>query len=773
MNSVLDKLNDCQAEAATYVNGPLCVLAGAGSGKTRVLAHRIAYMISEKKIPAGNILAVTFTNKAAGEMRERILRLLGRKTYSHHGTADMPTIGTFHSVCLSILRQNAHCINAPPWRGGVFENNFVVYDETDQAILMKKIMREEKIDEHKTTPQSVLAWISQAKNQLIGPDEYRNYVDSTFGEKVAEIYPLYQRALHQNQAMDFDDLIMKTVELFQKNPDILNYYQEKFKYISADEYQDTNKAQAVLLNLLAKKYKNIAVIGDDDQSIYSWRGATVQNILDFEKEYPDVKVVKLEQNYRSSKLILDAAHGIISKNIHRKDKKLWTQRLGGEKIKLWRALNGMHEADLIASEITRRLHGDGSHGEPSPFYSDFVVLYRTHAQSRIIEEVFLKYGIPYKIVGGIKFYRRKEIKDIIAYLRVIANPADTVSLMRIINVPPRNIGARTIEIIQEFAARNNITMFGAIGDGGRGGGEIQAAKKEALAKFAKLIEKLQKINSEVPASGVIKYLLENSGYRKFIDDNTAEGEAMVENVLELISVAKKYDKLEPGMSLRVFLEEISLIAEADGDSRTMGGQSESPNSVTLMTVHSAKGLEFPYVFIAGLEEGVFPHSRSLIERPELEEERRLMYVACTRAKESLYLLFTQERLLYGEYRANLPSQFLEDIDAALVERNYTPDEDIFSSSGEFEGALRKMFGPPSFMRDKKHFKPVPMEEIESFFRDGDKISHAIFGKGVVVNVIGGIATIAFKDKKIGIKKLAISVAPIKKIRDGSRREPSP
>lgn len=739
MDNILDKLNDRQKEAAMCIDGSLCVLAGAGSGKTRVLAHRIAYMISEKKIPAGNILAVTFTNKAAGEMKERILKLLGRKTYSHHGASDMPTIGTFHSICLNILRQNARYIN--------FEDNFVIYDEADQVILMKKIIREEKMDEHKITPQSFLAAISQAKNQLIGPDEYHNYVDSTFGEKVAEIYPLYQRGLRQNQAMDFDDLIMKTVELFQKNPAILDFYQEKFKYISADEYQDTNKAQAVFINLLAKKYKNIAVIGDDDQSIYSWRGATVSNILDFEKEYPRVKIVKLEQNYRSTKPILDAAHNVISKNIHRKEKKLWTQRIDGEKIKIWRSLNGMHEADLIASEIMRRLQK-----YEDPLYGDFAVLYRTHSQSRLIEEVFLKYGIPYRIVGGIKFYHRKEIKDVVAYLRLIANPADSVSLMRIINVPTRNIGAKTIEMIQEFATRNNITMFEAMDRTD----DLPELKKEALRKFVKLIEKLRVINGETPASGVIKYLLENSGYRKFIDDNTAEGEAMVENVRELISVAKKYDKLESGMSLRVFLEEISLISEADT-------YEEKANSVTMMTVHSAKGLEFPCVFIPGLEEGIFPHSRSLIERPELEEERRLMYVACTRAKESLYLLFAQERLLYGEYRNNLPSQFLEDIDASLIERNYTLDEDIFSSEGEFDGALKKMFGPPNFMRDKKHFKPVPSEEIESSFHDGDKISHAMFGEGIVVNVTGGIATVAFKDKKIGIKKLAISVAPIKKI----------
>lgn len=737
MNHIFDKLNAKQKEAVIHINGPLCVLAGAGSGKTRVLTHRIAYMIETEKISPKNILAVTFTNKAAGEMKNRILKLLGRSVYHRHESEDIPTIGTFHSICLSILRKHAHIIN--------FENNFVIYDENDQLILMKKIMREEKIDEHKIIPLGVLACISNAKNQLIGQSEYHNYVDSRMSEYVAKIYPIYQRELHRNQAMDFDDLIMKTVELFRKNPEILDYYQEKFLYISVDEYQDTNRAQYVLTNLLAKKHRNIAVIGDDDQSIYSWRGATVQNILDFEKDYPDAKIVKLEQNYRSTSQILDAAHSVISKNIRRKEKKLWTERGDGEKVKLWRALNGTHEAELMAEEILNKLQQ-----YENPVYSDFVVLYRTHAQSRIIEEVFLKHGIPYQIVGGIKFYRRKEIKDIVAYLRVIQNPNDTVGLTRIINTPPRNIGAKTIEHIQKIAMKNNISMFDAIRLIAKGKEEFADSKKSTLEKFAKTIEKLQKINPETSASGLIKYVIEDTGYKKFIDDGTAEGESMLENVRELISVAKKYDKLEAGMGLRVFLEEISLIAEADT-------YEEKANSITMMTIHSAKGLEFPYVFIVGLEEGIFPHSRSLLEAPELEEERRLMYVACTRAKDALYLLHAQERLLYGEYRSNLPSQFLDHIDEKLIERNYVPDESIFDR--EFE------FAPDDFKKIKidRTFKPIPIEHEDSPFKDGDKVHHAIFGKGIVLNVMGGIITVVFENKKFGIKKLAVSVAPMKKI----------
>ncbi|HBB02850.1 MAG: ATP-dependent DNA helicase PcrA, DNA helicase II / ATP-dependent DNA helicase PcrA [Candidatus Peregrinibacteria bacterium GW2011_GWF2_38_29] len=763
MDNILENLNKEQKEAVMHIDGPMCVLAGAGSGKTRVLTHRIAYMIGAGKISPNSILAVTFTNKAAEEMKKRLAKLLGKATYSRHESADMPTVGTFHSICLRILRQHAHMIE--------FEDSFVVYDESDQQILMKNIMREKGVDEHKIIPRSVLSEISNAKNQLLGPDAYHDFVDSTFSEAVADLYPSYQSALHKNQAMDFDDLIMKTVELFQKQPDLLNYYQEKWKYISADEYQDTNKAQYVLLNLLANKYKNIAVIGDDDQSIYSWRGATVQNILDFEKDYPDAKIVKLEQNYRSTKQILDTAHSVISKNKKRKEKKLWTERADGEKIRIWRALNGMHEAELIAEEILSRLQA-----YEDPRYNDFVVLYRTHAQSRVIEEVLLKFGIPYKIIGGIKFYSRKEIKDIVAYLRVITNPSDTVSLMRIINVPPRNIGAKTIEALQNFSVQNDVTAFEAIkmvansGEesgssmGVNGGIDIPTAKKESLKNFIKGIERLQKINSENSAAGVIKHVIEDSGYKKFIDDNTAEGEAALENVRELISVAKKYDSLESGMSLRVFLEEISLIAEADN-------LDERENSVTMMTVHGAKGLEFPYVFIAGMEDGIFPHVRSLIEAGELEEERRLMYVACTRAKEVLYLLFAQERLLYGDYKSNAPSQFLEYLDEVLVEKNYIPENSMFSRERESEGIAEQYFGSTSdefsagFSMDRKAFKPVPVERVEegSEFKDGDKINHATFGKGIVLNVIGGVATVAFEDPRIGVKKLAISVAPMRKI----------
>jgi len=726
MNRILENLNEKQLEAVTHFTGPLLVIAGAGSGKTRALTHRIAYLIQEKGISPWNILAVTFTNKAANEMKKRIGKLImGDGPMTESG---LPTIGTFHSVCIRILRKHIHLLG--------YENGFVVYDDADQQILVKRIIENMGLDMKKVTPKAVLNHISNAKNQLLGPGQYLQYANDYFSEKVAEIFPKYQRALQQNNALDFDDIIMKTVELFQQFPDVLDYYQEKFKFISVDEYQDTNKAQYVLIKLLAEKYQNICVIGDADQSIYSWRGATIQNILDFEKDYPDTKVVMLEQNYRSTQIILDASNTIIQKNQKRKDKKLWTDREGGQKIKHWLADNERHEGEMIANEIEKL-----NIGSESPHYNDFVILYRTNAQSRVMEEVLLRHGIPYRIVGGIRFYQRKEIKDILAYLRVIQNPNDSVSLLRIINVPARKIGPKSLEAVQEFSIKNGISLFNAmmlVSDIP----ELSESKSEEFTKFVKLIKELQKSNTEFQASGIIKLVLDRSGYKKFINDGSVEAEARLENISELVSVAAKYDQLEPGMSLSIFLEEVSLIADIDS-------MKDEDNAVTLMTVHSAKGLEFPYVFIAGLEEGVFPHNRSLLDRQELEEERRLMYVAMTRAMDALYLIHARERTLYGESRVNAPSQFLQDIDEELVEANFGGHGARNHISIQDIGSM-----------------PIPIEldqGIEVPFGVGDKVSHNVFGRGIVINITGGVATIAFEDSKIGVKKLALSVAPLRKV----------
>jgi ATP-dependent DNA helicase UvrD/PcrA len=741
MSEILNGLNEKQLDAVTHTNGPLLVIAGAGSGKTRALTHRIAHLIQDKNVNPWNILAVTFTNKAANEMKTRIVNLLKRAVVVQSGFGDLvdvgdvemtdrdiPTVGTFHSVCVRILRKNIHLLD--------YENSFVIYDMADQQILMKRIMKDMMIDPKRINPKAVLGNISNAKNQLIGPKDYGQFAGDYFSEKVAEIYPIYQAALRKNNALDFDDIIMKTVELFQQFPDVLDKFQERFKYISVDEYQDTNHAQYILIKMLAEKYRNLCVIGDEDQSIYSWRGATIRNILDFEKDYPETNVIKLEQNYRSTQTILDGAHGVIQKNRQRKDKKLWTDRKDGSKIKHWIADNERHEGELIAREV-KALQED----REAVNYNEFVVLYRTNAQSRVLEEVFLRHGLPYQIVGGLRFYERKEIKDILAYLRLVQNPNDEVSLIRIINTPTRKIGAKTLEVIQRFSIEKNISMFDAMLlaesiDG------LPASKAEAITKFVKLIKELQTANGDFSAAGMIKHVVNLSGYKKMLDDGSVEGEARIENIGELVSVAHKYDKLEPGASLNIFLEEVSLIADIDN-------MDDTGNAVTFMTVHSAKGLEFANVFIAGLEEGIFPHSMSLLEKGDVEEERRLMYVAMTRAMDTLYLLHTRTRMLYGETRSNAPSQFLADIDEKHVEAN-------FGGHGARKHISISDIGE----------KPVPIELDEGLDVEldvGDKVSHASFGGGIVIDRKGGVVTVAFEDSAYGVKKLALSVAPLKRI----------
>lgn len=728
MSRILENLNDRQIEAVTHFTGPLLVVAGAGSGKTRALTHRIAWLIEEKGVSPWNILAVTFTNKAANEMKNRIAKLLSIDLDNNYG-GSIPSVGTFHSICVRILRKHIHLLD--------YENSFGIYDMADQQILVKRVMEDMNLDVKRVNPKAVLAHISNAKNQLIGPEEFRSYANDYFSEKVAEIFPLYQKALIRSSALDFDDIIMKTVELFQKFPDVLDEYQEKFKFISVDEYQDTNKAQYVLIKLLAEKYQNICVIGDVDQSIYSWRGATIRNILDFEKDYPKTKVVTLEQNYRSTQVILDSANCVIRKNTQRKEKVLWTEREGGDKVRHWLTDNERHEGQMVACEIENILIGS-----EFPAYKDFVVLYRTNAQSRIFEEVFMRHGIPYKIVGGIKFYSRKEIKDLLAYLRVIQNPNDSVSLFRIINTPTRKLGAKTLDTVREFAVRHNLSFFDAMLLANEID-EIPESKAKVLEDFVKLIKNLQEKNKRTPASGMIKFVLDETGYKKMINDGSVEGEARIENIGELISVAHKYDDLESGVSMNIFLEEVSLISDLDS-------LDDEDNAVTLMTVHSAKGLEFPYVFIAGLEEGIFPHNRSLMDPGELAEERRLMYVAMTRAMEKLYLIHARSRMLYGESRANAPSQFLADIDEQFIEAN-------------FGGHGARQHISVSDIEDR----PIPVEldkGLDIEISSGDKVSHNVFGNGIVVSVVGGVATVAFEDPKIGVKKLALSIAPLKVIK---------
>jgi ATP-dependent DNA helicase UvrD/PcrA len=746
---MLAQLNDMQKKVVVQKDGPILVLAGAGSGKTRALTTRIAYLIKEHGVSPWNVLAVTFTNKAANEMKERIQHLIGGPE-----EAASPQVGTFHSTCVRILRKHIHNLG--------YDRNFAIYDMADQQILMKRVLQDLLIDPKKYNPKAILNFVSGAKNELLTPTEYSKFANNYFTEKVSSCYKRYQAQLQQNNALDFDDIIMKTVELFRTYPDILEQYQEQFRYISVDEYQDTNHAQYTLTNLFAAKYRNLCVIGDSDQSIYAFRGANIKNILNFEKDYPEAQVVFLEQNYRSTQVILDAAHNVIEKNTQRKDKKLWTERDSGEIISLRTVASEREEGEFISKTILDKLTEMEEKN-----YKNFVILYRTNAQSRVLEESFLKYTIPYKLVGGIKFYERKEIKDIVSYLRVLQNPNDSVSLLRIINTPSRKIGQKTIDTIQQYAVDNNTTFWQALSEIDQIEA-IRETKSDALMKFLQIIEELRKVNKEFPASGVIKHAMELSGYKTFLDDGTADGETRLQNIQELVSVAGKYDRLEPGESVSIFLEEISLIADIDK-------LDEQDNAVTLMTVHSAKGLEFPTVFLVGLEDGIFPHSRSLMERDEMEEERRLMYVALTRAKDKLYLLNARNRLLYGESKSNPPSQFLKDIPEELIEE-YSQDSAATSwrqanklrqKAGLYENQYNPLPDEQSAEAQDSGEPRLIKEEVvftdEQVLEQGDAVFHDVFGEGKVLAIKGGVATVSFKSLHHGVKKLALSIAPIRKI----------
>lgn len=754
-DEILENLNPDQKEAVTHTEGPLLVIAGAGSGKTKVLTHRIAYLI-EQGIPPNNILAVTFTNKAANEMKERVAELVA--------SAAQPTIGTFHSVCVRFLRAHIHNLG--------YENSFVIYDTADQDALIKQIINDLGIDAKTYAPRAILSKISQAKNHLIDPDGLASAAHNQFMIVVAQCYKEYQKRLKLSQALDFDDIIMKTIELFKSYPEILQTYQDRYQYIMVDEYQDTNYAQYVLIDLLSQKYKNIMVVGDSDQSIYGFRGANMSNILDFNKQFKDVKTVKLEINYRSTKNILDVAHNVIVKNQNRHDKRMRTERIEGEKVEVIAVQNSRDEAGEIAQKISSMRRSN-----LRVECNDFAVLYRTNAQSRIIEEAFIRYGIPYKIIGGVKFYSRKEIKDIVAYLKVVQNHHDSVSLLRIINVPPRKIGSKTIEVINAASNVLGMSMFDTMLSCD-GISELPSAKKESLKKFADLIAHLKEKSHEYNVAGLLKYMLTEIGYKEFLLNNSdvatsseerrqggavGDGQTRLENVYELISVASKYNELEPSISLSTFLEEISLISDVDD-------LEESDNAVVLMTIHSAKGLEFPYVFLTGLEEGLFPHFNSLTSQEDLEEERRLLYVAITRAKEKLHLSFARTRMFYGDTRDCVPSQFLKDI----------PEEYLAGDVGKIHEG-RSIFSSyvsaqvQNYSTGRAKVSPltqrslnVPTEiggngESVLQLKVGDRVLHNIWKEGSVEEVRGGIVTVRFSDRSIGVKKLALSIAPITKI----------
>jgi DNA helicase-2/ATP-dependent DNA helicase PcrA len=635
----IEKLNQEQAEAVLQTDGPVLILAGAGSGKTRVLTYRIAYLIEEKSIYPSNILAITFTNKAAREMKDRVQSLIG--------SSDNMWICTFHSACVRILRKNVESLRD-------YKKNFVIYDSKDQETLVKECLKELNLNEKNFPFRAVSAEISKAKDMLMTPDKYydRNMHDIK-KRKLADIYKLYQKKLQKNNALDFDDILYKTVELFELNPDILQYYQNKFKYIMVDEYQDTNFCQYTLIRLLAKQHRNLCVVGDDDQSIYSWRGADIGNILNFEKDFPGAKVVKLEQNYRSTQVILDAANSVIRNNFARKNKKLWTENGEGRSIIFHSAMDEWGEANFIMDEVERLV------AEENRELGDFAILYRTNAQSRVLEEACMSHGIPYKIVGGFKFYDRKEVKDIIAYLRVIQNPEEDLSLKRIINIPKRGIGNTTLDAIVQYAAASGDSIFGALLEIDNIDGVSTKAKK-GIKEFVKIMTDLMGMAETAGVSKLLKEVMDRTGYMDELKkDGDEESQTRYENVGELLSATMEFEEKNEDATLQNFLEQMALMSDIDT-------VEEGKSALIMMTLHSAKGLEYPFVFLSGMEEGVFPSQRSYFEEKQMEEERRLMYVGITRAEERLYLTAAFERTLFGNTTYNTVSQFVREIPKDLL-----------------------------------------------------------------------------------------------------------
>lgn len=646
---LLDELNDKQYEAVTNTEGPSLVIAGAGSGKTKVLTHKIAYLIGEKSVKPWNILAITFTNKAANEMKERVKNLVG-------DTANDIWMGTFHSICVRILRKTIDRIG--------FDSSFVIFDTSDQKSMIKKILKEQNLDDKIFSDKSVLYEISNAKNEMLTPEKYRAKANSDFRkEKIAEIFALYQKRLKENNAIDFDDIINFTIEILLDNPDVLEYYSDKFKYVLVDEYQDTNKAQFTLVTLLASKFGNITVVGDNDQGIYSFRGADISNILNFEKDFPGTKIIKLEQNYRCTQSVLNAANEVIKNNETKYEKKLWTSNEAGSLPKVYRGDNEYDEANYIVEEI--------NHLRRTEYYkyADFAVLYRMNTQSRSIEDILRRENIPYKIIGGLKFYERKEIKDIVAYLRLIHNTADNLSLTRIINEPKRGVGKTSLENVEQLATAQGISMYEIIKRADEFGlNRVFGNTRE----FVAAIEELRAEKDSILVSELIKNTLQKTGYTKALEaENTTEAENRIENLNEFLTVAMEFEEQSADHSLTEFLEGITLSSDLDG-------MEEAQDSVTLMTLHSAKGLEFPAVFLVGMEEGIFPGYKSIAEEKELEEERRLCYVGITRAREKLFMTCAKQRTIFGSTSFNNVSRFIKEIPPEMLD-GY---EDLEQSSNQ-------------------------------------------------------------------------------------------
>lgn len=756
--SIYDTLNEQQREAVYHTEGPVLILAGAGSGKTRVLTHRTAYLIEECGVNPYNIMAITFTNKAAGEMRERIDKLVG------YGSESI-WVSTFHSTCVRILRRHIDRIG--------FDTNFTIYDSDDQKTLMKDICKRLNVDTKIYKEKSLLAAISHAKDELISPEEYATRAAASGDyakKKQAEIYREYQEALRKNNALDFDDLIVKTVELFRVDAQVLDYYQERFRYIMVDEYQDTNTVQFELVSTLARKYKNLCVVGDDDQSIYKFRGANIYNILNFEKHFPEAVTIKLEQNYRSTQNILDAANSVIANNVGRKRKTLWTDNAQGKKIGFRQFETGYEEAEYIAKDIAGCVQSGAYH------YGDCAVLYRTNAQSRLFEEKFIVSNIPYKIVGGVNFYARKEVKDLLAYLKTIDNARDDLAVRRIINVPKRGIGATTLNRVADYAAEQNLSFYNAL----KMADDIPTLGKSA-AKIHPFVNFIQVMRSKlelISVSELLQEIIDETGYVKELEaEGTEEAQARIENIDELISKVVTYEEGEEHPTLSGFLEEVALVADIDS-------LEEGSDYVVLMTLHSAKGLEFPKVYLAGMEDGLFPSYMSIAydsSSEDLEEERRLAYVGITRAKEELTITCARQRMIRGETQYNKVSRFVREIPSELLDGELRRPMRSAGSSVDGESAF------PSFLQNKpavaKTRKPTLRQQpsgqsmqakamitkgivkADLDYSVGDTVSHVKFGRGVVKNIADGArdyeVTVEFEG--YGVKKMFASFAKLKKL----------
>ncbi len=735
---LIEALNPAQREAVTHPGGPLLVLAGAGSGKTRVLTHRLAYLVIEHKVDPYNMLAITFTNKAASEMRDRIDGLIGADR------ARRLWVSTFHSACVRILRAEIERLG--------FKKNFAIYDDSDQTRLVTGCLKDLDIDSKRFTPRAMRDRISSLKNELVDYESFISMASSPIDQVVSRVYKLYQERLFQSNALDYDDLLMVTVNLLEAFPSVLSSYQERFQHILVDEYQDTNMAQYKMLLLLSAKHRNITCVGDDDQSIYSWRGANIRNILEFETDYPEARVVKLEQNYRSTKTILEAANYVVKNNRGRKAKTLWTANADGEAITRYAATNEYDEAQFVASEIERLRKTEDY------LYSEFAIFYRTHAQSRVLEEIFIRHGVTYRIIGGLKFYERQEVKDLLAYLRTIVNPVDSVNLRRIINVPKRGVGDKSVDQLEAFALSSNEPLWSAV-SGLDQVHNIPNAARNGLEKFRDHMSSCMAIYQDEDSgpTKLVEEVLDRFGIIEALknqkDDKAFEARGRIENLQEFVVMVRGFEESFPDLGIDDLLEQIALISDLDNFE-------DEDSAVTLMTLHNAKGLEYPVAFLVAMEDGIFPHQRSIGDESQLEEERRLCYVGITRARERLYMTHAVQRNLYGGTRYGTPSRFIKEIPDQYITSSgpasKNPKDSLFSKS-TFGGPI----GPITRSPIEDDSAPKNLEQL----RPGDIVRHKKWGDGSVVDVRGdGRSTeVIVRFESEGEKKLLLAFAPLEKL----------